>query len=135
VERSIATSVRSQHLTRLKISEGAGFCWLNVEGGQRFTASLEPTAGVVKSTSNSIKQFQCLLRWPLPAVLSFFSLYPAVFADLDYARLKRSFEYFVEHYAPAELITLGSHAVKSDERSRMSRAHRALAVANRRRRR
>ena len=25
--------------------------------------------------------------------------------DLDYARLQRSFEYFAEHYAPAELIT------------------------------
>ena len=23
--------------------------------------------------------------------------------DFDYARLKRSFEYFVEHYAPAEV--------------------------------
>jgi hypothetical protein len=29
-----------------------------------------------------------------------------VLSKLDYARLKRSFEYFVEHYAPAELITL-----------------------------
>ena len=28
-----------------------------------------------------------------------------MFADLDYVRLKRSFEYFAEHYAPAELIT------------------------------
>ena len=34
--------------------------------------------------------------------------------DLDYARLKRSFEYFVEHYAAAELI---------------KPAHAALAVA------
>jgi len=25
--------------------------------------------------------------------------------DLDYARLQRSFEYFAEHYAPAELMT------------------------------
>ena len=52
--------------------------------------------------------------------------------DLEYARLKRSFEYFVEHYASAELITPGSHPVKQSERdepSRMSRAHRALAVA------
>ena len=29
----------------------------------------------------------------------------ATFPDLDYARLKRSFEYFVEHYAIVELIT------------------------------
>jgi hypothetical protein len=27
-----------------------------------------------------------------------------VFPDLDYARLQRSFEYFVENYAPTELI-------------------------------
>jgi len=49
-----------------------------------------------------------------------------VFRDFDYARLKRSFEYFVEHYAP------GSHPSKlleRDEPSRMSRARRALAVA------
>jgi hypothetical protein len=55
-----------------------------------------------------------------------------VFRDFDYARLKRSFEYFVEHYAPAERITAGSHPVKlleRDEPSRMSRARRALAVA------
>ena len=37
-----------------------------------------------------------------------------MFRDLDYAPLKRSFEYFVEHYAPTELITP---------------AHEALAVA------
>ena len=41
-------------------------------------------------------------------------LNPAVFRDLDYARLKRAFEYFVEHYAPAELTTP---------------THRAIAVA------
>jgi hypothetical protein len=55
-----------------------------------------------------------------------------VFPTLDYARLKRSFEYFVEHYVPAERITPGSHPVKlleRDEPSRMSRARRALAVA------
>ncbi len=54
-----------------------------------------------------------------------------MFPDLDYARLKRSFEYFVEHCAPAELITPGSQPVKlleRDELSRMSRARRALAV-------
>jgi hypothetical protein len=28
-----------------------------------------------------------------------------MFPDLDYARLKRSFEYFAEHYAPTKLIT------------------------------
>ena len=52
--------------------------------------------------------------------------------DLDYARLKRSFEYFVEHYAPVELNTPGSHSVKlleRDDPSRMSRSCRALAVA------
>ena len=37
-----------------------------------------------------------------------------MFSDLDYARLKRSFEYLVEHYAAAELI---------------KPAHGALAVA------
>ena len=55
-----------------------------------------------------------------------------MFPTLDYARLKRSFEYFVEHYVPAERITPGSHPVKlleRDEPSRMSRARRALAVA------
>jgi hypothetical protein len=55
-----------------------------------------------------------------------------VFPDLDYARLKRSFEYFVEHYGPAELITPGSHPVKlfeRDEPLRLRRAKRALAVA------
>ena len=52
--------------------------------------------------------------------------------DFDYARLKRSFEYFVEHYGPAEVNAPGSHPVKlleRDEPSRMSRAHRALAEA------
>ena len=34
-----------------------------------------------------------------------------MFPHLDHARLKRSFEYFVEHYAPAELIKPGSHHV------------------------
>ena len=55
-----------------------------------------------------------------------------MFPDLDYARLKRSFEYFVEHYAPGELITPGSHPAKlleRDEPCRMSRPRRALAVA------
>ena len=55
-----------------------------------------------------------------------------MFSDLDYARLKRSFEYFVDHYAPARLITPGAHPVKlleRDEPSCMSRARRAAAVA------
>ena len=55
-----------------------------------------------------------------------------MFPDLDYARLKRSCQYFVEHYASAELITPGSHPIKlleRDEPSGMSRARRALAVA------
>jgi len=66
-------------------------------------------------------------RW-----LSLGSLDPAVFRDFNYARLKRSFDYFVEHYVPAELITPGSHSVKlleRDEPFRVSRARRALAVA------
>jgi len=40
-----------------------------------------------------------------------FSLHPAVFPDLDYARLKRSFEYFVEHYTAAELTTPAQRAL------------------------
>jgi hypothetical protein len=52
-----------------------------------------------------------------------------VFPDLDYARLKRSFEYFVEHYGPAELITPGSHPVKLLERDEPLQLSRALAVA------
>jgi hypothetical protein len=55
-----------------------------------------------------------------------------VFPDLDYARLKRSCEYFVEHYALAQLITAQPHFVnvlERDEFSRVSRARRALVVA------
>ena len=51
--------------------------------------------------------------------------------DLDYARLKRSFAYFVEHYVTAELITADSNPVKFVERfeaSRMSQARRSLAI-------
>jgi hypothetical protein len=51
---------------------------------------------------------------------------------LNYARLKRSFEYFVEHYAPAALNAPGSHPVKPlerDELSRISRTRRTLVVA------
>ena len=54
-----------------------------------------------------------------------------MFPDLDYVRLRRSFEYFVEHYALAELIMPGSHPVKLLEQNEpllMSRTKRALAV-------
>ena len=50
--------------------------------------------------------------------------------DLDYAP-EKIVEYFVEHYAPAELNTPGSHSVKlleRDDPSRMSRSRRALAL-------
>ena len=55
-----------------------------------------------------------------------------MFSDLDYARLKRSFEYLVDHYAPVALVTPDMHPVKILERweaSHMSRARRGLAVA------
>ena len=55
-----------------------------------------------------------------------------MFSDLDYSRLKRSFDYFVEHYAPAELNATGSGPVTlldADELSRISCAKRALVVA------
>ena len=55
-----------------------------------------------------------------------------MFPDFDYARLKRSFEYFVEHYAAAALNAPASHPVKlleRDEPLRMSRAKRTLVVA------
>ena len=55
-----------------------------------------------------------------------------MFPDLDYTRLKRSFEYFVEHYAAAELNASGSYPLKLLERGeplRMSRAKRVLTVA------
>jgi len=61
-----------------------------------------------------------------------FSLESPVSLNLDYARLKRSFEYFVEHYAAAELNTPGSHSVKlleRDEGSGMSSSRHALALA------
>lgn len=34
-----------------------------------------------------------------------------MFPDLDYARLKKSFEYFAEHYAATEIITLKERAL------------------------
>lgn len=52
--------------------------------------------------------------------------------DLDYARLKRSLTYFVDHYAPAQEIKPDTHPVKILERwepSHMSRARRGLVVA------
>ena len=55
-----------------------------------------------------------------------------MFPDLNYARLKRSFEYFVEHYAPAELSKPRLYPVKLSERNKpsgMSPARRALGVA------
>ena len=51
--------------------------------------------------------------------------------DLDYARLKRSFTYFVEHHVPVELISPESDLVKfleRFERSRMRQARRSLAI-------
>ena len=55
-----------------------------------------------------------------------------VHRDLDYARLKRSFGYLVDHYAPVELVTPDMHPLKILERwepSHMSRARRGLAIA------
>jgi hypothetical protein len=54
-----------------------------------------------------------------------------VFPDLDYVRLRRSFEYFVEHYALAELIMprVTSRKVEQNEPLLMSRTKRALAAA------
>ena len=52
--------------------------------------------------------------------------------ELDSARLKRSFEYFAEHYASAEFIPPGADPVKlleRDEPSRMSCEHRVPAAA------
>jgi len=55
-----------------------------------------------------------------------------VFTELDYARLKRSFEYFVEYYASAGPIPGKADPVNLLEREEpplMSREHRALAAA------
>jgi hypothetical protein len=55
-----------------------------------------------------------------------------VFPDLDHARLKKSFDYFVEHYGSAERITYGSDPVNLKERddpARMNRERLALALA------
>jgi hypothetical protein len=50
-----------------------------------------------------------------------------MFPDLDYARLKRSFEYFVEHYASADLTKPELHA--ADEASDTIAKYRAVAGA------
>ena len=55
-----------------------------------------------------------------------------MFPDLDYVRLKRSFEYFAGHYASAKLDALDSRSGKlleRDEPSQISRANRVLAAA------
>ena len=55
-----------------------------------------------------------------------------MFPDLDYTRLKRSFEYFAGHYASAKLDALDSRfgkLLERDEPSQISRANRALAAA------
>jgi len=67
-----------------------------------------------------------------PGTIPCRALDPVVFPDLDNARLKRSFEYYGEHYVPAELVTPGLDAVNLSERDeslRISPAKRALAVA------
>lgn len=55
-----------------------------------------------------------------------------MFPDLEYARLKRSFEYFVEHYTSGGLSKPESYPVnllERDKPSDMSHARHALAVA------
>jgi hypothetical protein len=50
--------------------------------------------------------------------------------DLDYSRLKRSLEFLVEQYVPANLITRDSHPVlrlKRLEGRSMTMAHRSLS--------
>ena len=54
-----------------------------------------------------------------------------MFPELDYARLRRSFQYFVQHYAAAAVNASGSHRVKRSERherTRMSSSRQALAL-------
>jgi len=53
-------------------------------------------------------------------------------SDLDYSRLKRSLEFFVEQYIPENLITAESHPVRlveRDEQRSIMRARRSLSVA------
>lgn len=52
--------------------------------------------------------------------------------DLDYSRLKRSLEFLVEQYVPANLIARDSHPVRlleRDERRSMTIARRRLSAA------
>jgi hypothetical protein len=73
-----------------------------------------------------------MVNSPYHPWINCFLLDPAVSPDLDYTRLKRSFEYLARHYAPAELYALDSHPVKlleRDEPSRIGWANRALAAA------
>jgi hypothetical protein len=52
--------------------------------------------------------------------------------DLDYSRLKRSLEFLVEQYLPADLISHDSHPVRlleRDERRSMTIARQRLSVA------
>jgi hypothetical protein len=52
--------------------------------------------------------------------------------DLDYNRLKRSLEFFVEQYIPENVITSDSHPVRlleRDEERSMTSARRSLLVA------
>jgi hypothetical protein len=52
--------------------------------------------------------------------------------DLDYSRLKRSLEFFVTEYVPADLIATDSHPLwllERDEKRSMTRARRCLSVA------
>ena len=52
--------------------------------------------------------------------------------DLDYARLKRSFAYLINHYVPPELITAPEsnplNVLERLERSSMNQALRSLAI-------
>ena len=55
-----------------------------------------------------------------------------MFPELDYARLKRSIEYFVEHYGSAEHIAPGpdpAEPLNRNQASRMSREKRTLDLA------
>ena len=55
-----------------------------------------------------------------------------MFADLNHARLTRSLEYFLEHYASSEVNAPASHSVKLSERDaplQTSRAKAALVAA------
>jgi hypothetical protein len=59
--------------------------------------AMEPTASrrTIQLSMSSIRQSAATR--PRSRRLILFSLDPAVFPDLDYARLKRCFDYFVEY--------------------------------------